>query len=102
MVRKQKGELNWPRCSYFCECKCLSLTQVHSTDAAVNQTAAPSSQASLEHLEGLIIEGNGDRKEQKVSGVDGDVSFLQLTIYLTTTSNPIASIDGELQELQAR
>jgi hypothetical protein len=36
-----------------------------------------------------------------VSGVDGDVSFLQLTIYLTTTSNPIASIDGVLKELSA-
>jgi hypothetical protein len=32
-------------------------------------------------------------------GIDGDVPFLQSTIYLTITSNPIASMDGELQEL---
>jgi hypothetical protein len=40
--------------------------------------------------EGLIIEGNGGRREQEVSVIDGDVPFLQSTIYLTTASIPIA------------
>jgi hypothetical protein len=55
----------------------IFVNAIHSTDAAVNQTAAPSTQASPNHLEGLIIEGNSKRREQRVSGIDKDVPFLQ-------------------------
>jgi hypothetical protein len=41
-------------------------TRVHITDAAVNLTAAPSTQASPSIFNGLINGENGGRREQKV------------------------------------